>query len=294
MLSIAVLIAVGYARFPSVHDEIVAIVTHLLFIHTWWGDTYGAINGVLWTLAVEVEFYALFPLIWIFFKRAPYWTALALVVESLLFRSHALGCCLHTNAPLLITNLPGYLDTFAAGMIDSYAYVAHREQLRTHAAKLGATLAAVAGFAFLAYLLHGLWMIRAESDWPTVWEIYNRSLIALAFAFMALGSLLAYPWWQRLIANPVLLFFAVISFNLYLYHQALARLLLVWHIPPPVANEHLDVHWQVTYTVIAFAATIVQATIVTYAFERPLLRIPLERWRALTARRRPDGALPPV
>jgi peptidoglycan/LPS O-acetylase OafA/YrhL len=137
--------------------------------------------------------------------------------------------------------------------------------------------------------------MRLADEWSTVWQIDNRTLVAVAFTLMGLGSLLAIPWWQRLIANPVLLFFAAISYNLYLYHQPLARLLLQWRIPPYTGtDQHADPHWELTYTLVAFAATIGQATIVTYCFERPLLRVPMERWRTLLSRRKAERALSQV
>src|SRR5438270_10662086 len=56
ILSIVLVIAVGYAQFANTGEAFEDIVTHLLFIHTWFNSTAGSINGVLWTLAVEVEF----------------------------------------------------------------------------------------------------------------------------------------------------------------------------------------------------------------------------------------------
>jgi peptidoglycan/LPS O-acetylase OafA/YrhL len=90
----------------------------------------------------------------------------------------------------------------------------------------------------------------------------------------------------------MLLFFAAISYNLYLYHQAIARELLAWHIPPYRGSDpHGDAHWEVTYTIVAFVVTIAQAAIVTYAFERPLLRVPADAWRRLVSRKREARAL---
>jgi peptidoglycan/LPS O-acetylase OafA/YrhL len=291
VLSIVVVIAIGYAHFANAAQAVRDIGTHLLFIHTWWDSTYGSINGVLWTLAVEVEFYALFPLLWIAFKRYPWLTAFAMVVFSVLYRQHAGQCCFHTSMGLLIYNLPGYLDIFAAGMISAHLFVRWRERQTTWSAPL-ATLAAIGGFAMLAVLLQNLWSIRTTDEWSTAWQISHRTLVGAAFVLMGLGSLLAVPVWQRLLANRVLLFFAAISYNLYLYHQPLARLLLKWRIPPYAeADQHADPHWELTYTIVAFAATIVQAAFVTYAFERPLLRVPMERWRTLLSRKKPARAL---
>lgn len=294
VLSIVAVIAIGYAQFSSAGEALRDIGTHLLFIHTWWQDTYGSINGVLWTLAVEVEFYAIFPLLWLAFKRVPWLTAGAMVVITLIYRTYAADCCYHASMGLLIYNLPGYLDIFAAGMISALLFVRWRDVKAGWAAPL-ATLAAIAGFVMLTLLLQNLWSIRTTDEWSTVWQIHNRTLVGVAFVLMGLGSLLAVPAWQRLLANPVLLFFAAISYNLYLYHQPLARLLLKWHIPPYAGqDQHGDPHWEFTFTLVAFAVTIAQATLVTYLFERPLLRIPMERWRALVSRKKPARALSEV
>ena len=292
VLCIVVLIAIGYAHFSSFGEAARQVGTHLLFIHTWWPDTYGGINGVLWTLAVEVEFYAVFPLVWWLFSRNPWVTAGAMIFAALAFRSYAQGCCLHTSAPLLINNLPGYLDTFAFGMISAHLYVTWHERSRTLPRQVLATIAAIAGFAFFILLLQNLWAMRAIPDWSTVWQIHNRTLVGAAFVLMGLGSLLGLTAWKRVIANPVLLFFAIISYNLYLYHQAVARLLLAWHIPPyRGTDQHADAQWELTYTVVAFVVTIAQAALVTYAFERPLLRIPPERWIGMLSRKSKAGAL---
>ena len=76
-----------------------------------------------------------------------------------------------------------------------------------------------------------------------------------------------------LLDNPLLRFLATISYNLYLYHQMVARELL-WHrVPPYSGDPHYDTEWQVRYTGLAFVSAIALATAVTYLFERPLLRI---------------------
>lgn len=291
VLSIVVVIAIGYAHFANAGEALRDIATHLLFIHTWWGDTYGSINGVLWTLAVEVEFYAIFPLLWFFFRRSPWLTAAGMIALSLLYRTYASQCCYHSSMELLVYNLPGYLDIFASGMISALLYVRWREVDAAWRAP-AATIAAIGGFVMLALLLQNLWSVRMTDQWSTVWQIHNRTLVGAAFAFMGLGSLLAIPLWQRLLASPPLLFFAAISYNLYLYHQPLARLLLAWRIPPYAGtDQHSDPHWELSYTLAAFGVTIAQAALVTYLFERPLLRTPMERWRSLVSRKKDARAL---
>jgi peptidoglycan/LPS O-acetylase OafA/YrhL len=95
------------------------LVTHLLFIHTWFPLRYGTIDGVLWTLAVEVEFYALFPLLWWCFKRLPWLTAATMIAVAWWWRLAMAQCCYATLFAQYEENLPGYLDIFAFGMISA-------------------------------------------------------------------------------------------------------------------------------------------------------------------------------
>ncbi|MDQ2872392.1 MAG: acyltransferase, partial [Candidatus Eremiobacteraeota bacterium] len=232
------------------------------------------INGVLWTLGVEVQFYAAFPLLWWCFKRSPWATAAAMIALSMAYRHVAGACCLATHALQMIDNLPGYLDIFAAGMLSAYVYVRYRDELQARAIPWLGMAVAIGGFAFLIALLENLWAFRFVDQWSTVWEISNRTWIGIAFIFIALGSLVALPAWKSVLANPVLLFFGAISYNLYLYHQPLAREMLWHHFPPYVTPDgHGDDRWAHTFTWLALVVTVAQAAIVTYGFERPLLRM---------------------
>lgn len=281
-LSIGVAYALGYAQSQPNADTLPDVVTHLLFIHTWFPDRYGTINGVLWTLAVEVEFYCLFPLIWQAFKRAPWLTAVLMIAIAWAWRAWYAHCCMGTLFPTYEENLPGYLDIFACGMIASYAYVRFGDRLAAGWRKFAAPVVALAGIVVLVQLLQNLFGFRLADQWAGVWQIDKRPLFGLSFALIAVGSLVAPAWWQLLFDNPPLRFLAAISYNLYLYHQLVARELLKWHVPPYIGDDpHFDPGWQVRYTQIAFAVTIAQAALVTYVFERPLLRLPMPAFGAL-------------
>ncbi|PZR56457.1 MAG: hypothetical protein DLM50_08250 [Candidatus Meridianibacter frigidus] len=277
VLSIALCYAIGYQHRQSSAGALEDILSHLFFVHNLWPDTYGAINGVLWTLAVEVQFYCIFPIIWPAFARRPIITFLGLNVLAIAYRLHVQSA---PDASRLIELLPGYLDLFACGMIAAYAYVRLRAKSAYPAVRVSATLFALVGFALLTILMESLFSVRhAQSDWPLHWEAANRTWLAFAFAFIALASLCAASWWKRLLANPFLVFFSIISYNLYIYHQLVARELLSLRIPSWAGTSpQFDHHWQIWYTAIAFPATIVVAAIVTYGFERPLLRTEPQFW----------------
>ncbi len=274
VLSIAVAYAIGYAateRFGASPWQ--EVVTHLLFIHTWWQSTYGSINGVLWTLAIEVEFYLVFPLLWWCFARRPVLSAAGMIAIALVWRIHAAQCCFNVEMPLLVENLPGYLDIFACGMLAAWIFARYGHALRTSRTSMAMPFVVLAGTALLCVLLIGMYDNRNAAQWEVGQQILTRPLYGFSFAAIAIGSLAAPRAWQPLLANPLLRFFAIVSYNLYLYHQMVAREMLRLHVPPYSGDPHADPVWQLQYTIAAFAATIGQATIVTYLFERPLLRL---------------------
>jgi peptidoglycan/LPS O-acetylase OafA/YrhL len=271
-LSIAVAYALGYAQIQPGAAPFPDVVTHLLFIHTWFPDRFGSINGVLWTLAVEVEFYCVFPLMWQAFKRQPWLTAGAMIAIAWVWRASLAHCCLHTIFAQYEENLPGYLDIFAFGMLSAHVFVRTGRPRRVLARNL-APLVAIGGFAMLWNLLQDCFAYRFYDQWSSVWQIHHRPLLGVAFSLIALGSLTSPRWWQIVLDNSPLRFCATISYNLYLYHQMVAREMLWHHVPAYAGDPHYDARWQVKYTEAAFAATIALATAATYLFERPLLRL---------------------
>ncbi|MGB6984947.1 MAG: acyltransferase [Candidatus Aquilonibacter sp.] len=279
VLSIAIAYAIGYAALnragAAPWQE---ILTHLLFIHTWWQSTYGSINGVLWTLAVEVEFYVVFPLIWWCFARRPLVTFGAMVAIAMLWRMHAAQCCFSHQMPLLVENLPGYLDIFACGMLSAWIFARFGHRLRAPRTSPAMPVVAIAGVVLVSVLLIGMFNERMFPQWQTALQIYTRPLYGVGFAAIAVGSLTAPRYWEVLLANAPLRFMAFISYNLYLYHQMVARIMVRVHIPPYLGlDPHADPVWQVRYTILAFIITIAQAALVTYLVERPLLRLPQPR-----------------
>lgn len=283
LLSIVVAYAIGFAavvRYATTPWQ--ELLTHLLFIHTWWPQTYGTINGVLWTLALEVEFYAIFPLIWWCFKRRAWITGAAMIAMALVWRIHARDCCAHTSMTLMVENLPGYLDIFACGMLSAWIFVRFGKTVRSSRASAAMPLVALCGAAALVWLLLGMYEHRLVKDWEVALQIVTRPLYGVTFAAIALGLLAAPPWASRILDNAPMRFLGIISYNLYLYHQMIALEMVSRHIPPYAGDPHYDPAWQIRYTILAFFVTIVQAALVTYYIERPILRLPeprlIRRW----------------
>jgi peptidoglycan/LPS O-acetylase OafA/YrhL len=268
---IACSIALGWATFESPADELKQILLHLLFIHTFWDGSYGSINGVLWSLATEVQFYVVFPLVCWAALRRPWLTFAGLALVANLYRLHVAH---DFDVVHEMDQLPGVLDLFGAGMLCAYLFrLCAVRAPRLAARRLLWTALALAGAAAFVAILQNDFEARLLPGWPMNWHVYGRPAMGAAFLALALGSMFAFPLWQRVLANPVLVFLSVISYNLYLWHQPVARALLKAHVPRWTgASEHDDPVWGLAYSAVALTAGIVVATIVTFTIERPLLR----------------------
>ena len=281
ILCIALMLAVGYAKFPTFAGGAFDVLMHLLFVHTWFNVTYGTINGVLWSLAVEVQFYAIFPLLWWCFRREAWLTTGAMIVLAWGYRSIAVTCCLHTYAGQLSDNLPGYLDIFAVGMISAYLYLTYGDRIASPRDRALMTVAGLIGAAAFATLMMNLFDFRRTDLWTVVWQGQNRTLLGFSLICIALGMLLGSMWLRRLSSNWVLLFFASVSYNWYLYHQVVARGLLFRHIPAYATKSPMDdAHWQMLFSIIAPLVSLALATVLTYGFERPFMRIDFSKVRS--------------
>ena len=245
-------------------------VTHVLFIHTWFRSTYGAINGVLWTLAVEVQFYVIFPMLNWCFRRQPVLTFLGMVGVANAYRL-LLGPT-YMGDYVVMTQMPGFLDLFACGMMAALLFVLARARTDAVRWQPAFTIAAVAGFIAYGMFLKTAFNMRLIPAWQQVWSNGHLTLLGLSFIVLTVGSCMAVGWWRWLVANPLFVFFSVISYNLYLWHQLITNFLGKHSIPFPRPEHFVDDRaWQWWFTVVAVLVSVVVASIVTYAFERPLL-----------------------
>ena len=260
-------------------------VTHLTFTHIWFHSTYGAINGVLWTLAVEVQFYVVFPLLSWCFRRRPVLTFLGMLAVANAYRLVLAPCC--NGDYVVMTQMPSFLDLFGSGMMAAWLLVFLRTRL-ANTPQWQAAFTLLAGIGFFAYggLLKTAFNMRLLPAWQQVWSNGHLTTLGLAFIVLTVGSCLGFVWWRALIANPVLVFFSVISYNLYLWHQLIANFLGRHSIPLP-RSEHFaeDRLWQWSFTIVAAAVAIAVASLITYAFERPLLNRGFRAFTDIFARR---------
>jgi peptidoglycan/LPS O-acetylase OafA/YrhL len=270
-VGIALWIAFGFASFSSFGDGVRQVVTHVLFIQTFWDDTYSGINGVLWSLAVEVQFYAIFPLLCWAFVRRP---IVAFLATAVVANAYRLVVVHHPNVSHEIEQLPGAIDVFASGMFAAWAYRAIAARLPALANRKDVwTCVAVLGIGAIVAALENIYAHRNDTAWILTWNTYGVPTIALAFIPATVGSLFAFNAWQRILGNPALLGLSFVSYNLYLWHQVLAQWLESRHIAGFHGTDpSIDSSVRLLYFGTACALGIGVAWVITVCVEQPLLR----------------------
>ncbi|MFN2461202.1 MAG: acyltransferase family protein [Candidatus Velthaea sp.] len=259
LLALIIFAFVYRAQFASAGDAFVQLASHLTFLHTLNPATFGGISGPFWTIAVEVQFYLLFPFIVRFFQRAPLATYAALVVGAQAYRMGVDAAGLSTTF-WWINQLPAYLDVFAAGMLGAHVLVG----LRLRPAAVHAPLVTGISIAAFAAALGGLFAISslgrgADVNAVYAWVNAHRLLAGPLCLVAGLSTAVATTGWRCIIASRVLVFFSVISYNLYLWNLEI----VVWY---------RAAGWPAPVTFAAAIATAVAiATAITYFLERPLL-----------------------
>lgn len=261
-LSCVAAVALGTAHFADVREAFVQTVTHATFTHTFSRATFGGIDGVLWSLGIEVQFYAIFPLLWLAARRRFVATIVVCVAIAAAYRL-AIGATFG-RADFLTYQLPGVLDLIGAGMATAYAYRAIL--MAGSAARLPTVcwtaLAAIGGIAEILLLAHIDALDGISSARVAPLTDLVRSFEACALALLTLGSLFAARAWRAILASGASIFIAGISYNLYLWHKIVGDVVR--------AHVHGGVGWLATGAIVGSFAI---ATCLTFAFERPAMAL---------------------
>ena len=257
---------------------------HLTFLHNLLPETRSSFDGVLWSLAVEVQFYYIFPFLAKAFRRFPWLTAASMVAIALLFRAWARQRSLDYFGQW-DSLLPGFLDLFAFGMLAAYLLLWIRQRQAIARLRYVFTVHAIAGFITMLIMFRWAYDIRYDPLPPEVWQSNNRQYLGLLFLSISVASTFAIGLWQKIVANRVLLFLSTISYNLYIWHQSVGVLIRDRHWwKANTSTPMYDPNWRLSYMIVAVTASIVVASLITYGFERPLLRLGVRgvilTWRA--------------
>ncbi|MES2219898.1 MAG: acyltransferase [Acidobacteriota bacterium] len=251
------------------HQTLAYMVPHLLasilYQHNLAYHTPSVINGVTWSLEVEIQFYILAPLIALMFRISKA-TARRSLFLILIAACGILQLLLHTNATVAALTIVFYMQYFLAGMLLTDLYLLVRPHSKTHWA----------------------WDIFSLIGWPVVFLV-SRDLLWYHAVLPFLIMLLYIAAFQGVIFRKFFrsYWIAIIGgmcYSIYLWHFftigvffKLTRHLVVFH----------DFLLNFTVQVIALGIPIAVVSLLAYVLvERPCMdpAWPGKLWQRLTGR----------
>ena len=268
----------GLRGYSSARQMLLDLVGHLTFTHNQFYESYigTRLPGVLWTLAVEVQFYLIAPLIGRAFVRRPFAVYAGMTAAAFFYRFVYVAGLSDTS--LYFNRLPAMLDVYANGMLAAWAFVRLNGRKRLKASPT----AGCAGVVICLMSLAGIFAItNAQYHIPNGYEAIRYGQMLYRFPLTALGALFliggsfASRWFQWLFSNRLVRFLAGVSYNFYIWHAHIALRLRAWHIPPyesDMPQAAGEQPWQTIYTLLCFAAALAVAIAMTYLWERPMSR----------------------
>lgn len=193
------------------------VVTHLLFVHNLFPAYSGAINGVLWTMGVMMQFYLVAPLLYAVFKRYGLKAEILCVAGTIFAKYIAFSYVMPElemggEYGLFIgRQLITALDNFSAGMFVAYLVYQRGIQMRQSVA---------AGISFFSLVLTGIickagqmYGIHTNNISGYIWH----SALVLALGGMMLG-LSCLKLREDLFLYKFFLWIAQYEYSIYIWH----------------------------------------------------------------------------
>ena len=274
VLVMLLFVALPQQRYATSGDMAKDVLAHLTFTFPFWRETLHAtpLNGALWTVAVEMQFYLLFPLLGRAFRRQPILTYSLMTLCAFLFRRYAASL---PDSSMLLNQLPAFLDVYANGFVAASCYTSIKRKTKEDVwTRIMMTACLVLSALLLRHLLmdqaaeYGVHMIRLG-------QLNRRFGLSVILSVMFVSAPLSLGGVRLLLGNRMTRVLSGVSYQFYIWHQVFAVQLKNWGIPhslSPLPQQAGDYAWQTRYTALCYLGALAISFIVTYLFERPLSR----------------------
>ncbi len=188
-----------------------------------------SINGVWWTLPIELSFYLLLPFL---SRLADQRYKILLVVLSMLSMVCWRGYVLNVIEPatqlyVWVYQLPGSMDTFGLGMLGAVLHVQYSEQRECFAQYRKWLLGLLCVTPFVFVFL-GIWMAeKFDIYWSGACILFLWTpVFGCAVLVVILNCAQNHRFINRLLGNRPIFYLGTVSYGLYLWHAPIGRWLL--------------------------------------------------------------------
>lgn len=260
----------------SVIDVAKHFLSHVFFVHTWNKSTLGTTISTAWTMGIEVQFYLLFPLICIPFRKKPLLTFAGMFAFSQMLRYVLVGT-VNVGEMTIQAITPAYLDVFGWGMISAYFVVMARNKIK-NIDKLKLCMTIMSALCIFIAVGYMYWLREARMPEGYNENVYFRFLYRTIFSAAIAGFIFtacfSYDFWEKKIwGNRFFVFLSGISYTVYLWHQNLYIFLKKINVPysaqNPVMNDRPAMEGMV---LICLTLSVIIGVVVTKYIETPIVK----------------------
>ncbi|TMK89078.1 MAG: acyltransferase [Actinobacteria bacterium] len=234
------------------------------------GNFSSASVAIAWSLAIEEQFYLVWPLVVLTLsRRALMRLCVVLMAAAFLFRLALIAT--HASWLAVYTLTPARMDTLAAGAF--LAALARGPARRPVVAGRARAVAVLAGLTVLGLAVTG--------DGPFVkgkaMQLVGYSALALLFAALLWLAVEASPraWSARLLSSKVMRAVGRYSYTMYLFHYAIILALASRVVSPPhlqsIAGSLLLA--EATWTMLVVTTTFAAAFVSFHVYEKHFLKL---------------------